>query len=323
MMRIISLLPVKNEAWVLRHTLSQLLKVSDHVLILDDGSTDETRSLIEGDPRITVLNFESNERHVNMSERRRILLDEGRNAGGTHFVFLDADESFSSQAIEKLPSLLSKMEKGQKLAFPWINVWKDNGLFFYSQKDLKNYKDFVFCDDGISTFENQFLSEGRTPGSNTPKNFIKVDANCGSVLHFQKIASARNQLKQAWYRCNELIEGSRSARRINATYEHTRNDSSKNKQALGDLENNGLELLKDPGGGEYLAEMQRIFKTYGVSYFEGLDIWHIPELRDAFKIEKRREPRPALFPRWILTLNNIKNKIKMVYYSLLHKIKHD
>jgi hypothetical protein len=43
--KIIALLPVKNEAWVLEHTLASLSGFCDVILVNDQQSTDGSRSI--------------------------------------------------------------------------------------------------------------------------------------------------------------------------------------------------------------------------------------------------------------------------------------
>jgi hypothetical protein len=40
-----------------------------------------------------------------------------------------------------------------------------------------------------------------------------------------------------------------------------------------------------------LPEAMKHFDEHGVEYFEGLDIWHIPQLRNRFIADTGREPK--------------------------------
>jgi glycosyltransferase involved in cell wall biosynthesis len=221
-MKVISLLPVKNESWVLRFSLKNFSLFSDEILILDDGSQDQLLELVKEFPKVSVIPFSVKEKHVDMSLRRNTLLTEGRARGGTHFVCLDADEVFSQTSIFTLSEILPTLTRGETLLLPWIILAKDseNDTLYFDTKGKKKYKDFIFCDDKISVYEKKFLSESRTPGKDTLKKIVPFEKGC--VLHFIYIAGKRTQLKQAWYRASELIEGTRSARKINATYAVTK-----------------------------------------------------------------------------------------------------
>ncbi|MCK9344971.1 MAG: glycosyltransferase [Candidatus Pacebacteria bacterium] len=309
-MKIITLVPVKNEGWILRFSLKNFSLFSDEIIILDDHSTDDLLEIAQEYPKVRVVPFETTERHVDMSLRRNILLQEGRRSNGTHFVFLDADETFSGEFSKKLKETVSSMDKGATLFLPWVLIRQDNGELCFNSTDRSIYKDFIFSDDGTSTYKKQFLSEERTPGDHTLKTYHSFET--GYVLHFQKIAQKRNQLKQAWYRCSELVEGSRSARRINATYRHSKESVARNKELLKDefTLSNFKDIRTDADYDFYIQQISTLFEQKNIVFFESLDIWDIPELREMFVRKVGRGPEARVFPDWLLFLNDLKNKVK-------------
>lgn len=309
-MKIITLVPVKNESWILRFSLKNFSIFSDEIIILDDNSSDELQEIAKGYPKVKIVPFKTTEKYVDMSLRRNILLNEGRNSGGTHFVFLDADETFSDSFAHNLKEEIASMQRGETLYLPWIFVMQDGKDLCFNPKEKLFYKDFIFYDDGVSIYRKQFLSEERTPGSHTHKRYFPFEK--GYVLHFQKLAQKRNQLKQAWYRCNELIEGARSARRINATYHHSKETGILNKELLQDaFVTLNFDTINQNAGYEfYVSQITALFEQKTISFFEPLDIWDIPELRELFIGEISREPKPRVLPIWLLSLNNLKNKVK-------------
>ncbi len=309
-MKIITLVPVKNESWILHFSLKNFSIFSDEIIILDDNSSDELREIAKGYPKVKIAPFKTAEEHVDMSLRRNILLNEGRNSGGTHFVFLDADETFSDSFANNFREKIASAQKGETLYLPWIFVMQDGKDLCFNSKEKLFYKDFIFYDDGVSIYRKQFLSEERTPGNHDHKRYFPFKT--GYVLHFQKLAQKRNQLKQAWYRCNELIEGTRSARRINATYRHSKETVALDKELLQDAfvtlhfdtinQNTSYEF--------YIHQITALFEQKTISFFEPLDIWDIPELRELFIGKIGMEPKPRVFPNWLLSLNDLKNKVK-------------
>ena len=44
-MKIIAILPVRNEAWIIRHTLTILEQICDVIILADGDSTDKTREI--------------------------------------------------------------------------------------------------------------------------------------------------------------------------------------------------------------------------------------------------------------------------------------
>lgn len=310
-MKIIALLPVKNEAWVLPSYLSSVSKIADEIIALDDSSTDSSVEILKT-AGATVLHYDSTgEKVVNMGRRRQQLLELGRQAGGTHFIWLDADETFSANFIPLARELVTSLIPGQKIAMRWVHAWKNTADYLTDTQSPFGYiwKDFIVCDNPEYEFEEKFLSEARTPG---PSDMVlKLPEEQGTVIHWQFSRWEVTQLKQALYRCTELIEGSRSARRINHTYSVTLPGVELSTLPLPKnwVEKIIAPVIRTVDKGVYLTQIKNIFAQSGIEFFEPLDIWHIPELHQMFVEKTGREPKIKLFPKWLVYLNKIKNKI--------------
>ena len=300
-------MPVKDEEWILNLSLRQLSEISDEVIILNDNSSDKTTEVAKVYKNCTVLDYKEKENFVNMSRRRNVLLEQGRKMGGTHFVMLDADECFSDDFQKDIRNTLSKLSKGQALCLPWTFVFKYGEQIVIDPK-LSIIKDFIFCDDGVSLYEDKALSEGRTPAIRN--NYVIEENKKFAVYHFQYYAEKRNQLKQIWYRCNELIEGKRSAYRINATYLFTKTfkpqqiinvDDAYIKANLSSIKNSDDKFL--------LKRITDLFDLYGIKFFEKLDIWYMKETMDIFINEMKRDPKPSIPSKIIMLVNEYKNII--------------
>lgn len=340
-MKIVALLPVKNEAWILPLYLEAISPIVDSIIAFDDNSTDASATILKNHPKTELykladLNHEL-DTLVDMSARRKFLLNKAREAGATHQIWLDADEIIPSHFYSKIKSAISKMKPGQKLIMPWITLWKTPTEQRVDKVWKKLSKDFIFCDDGVSIFSTQKLSEGRTPSNTLYGNErIVVDI---PVAHYQFVFFKRAMIKQAWYRCHELLQGVRSARRINATYsisednpevqtirtpaEWSLNDPSLNNTEMSNFKVEESSYFKDilkwfdecdlpstPSSGP--QENKRCAK-----FFEGLNIWNIKELRDAFIARVGREPKAQVFPWYILRLNEFRH----LTTSFIYKIK--
>jgi hypothetical protein len=179
----------------------------------------------------------------------------------------------------------------------WLALWKS--ISFYRDDDSvwsNNYKDFIFCDDGLSHHSYAFLGVGRTPGSNDEGSLIRLESeNYGGVLHFQFVSWDRFQLKQAWYRCSELINKPGSAQSINEIYKITLDDPY---AKLAKLPANWIEDLILPKYLESSAvslwhqdDIFNFFDKHGAEFFEGLQIWHIDLLRREFFKRLGRYPK--------------------------------
>lgn len=307
-MKIISLMPIKNEAWILDFSLRQLNEISDVVLLLDDKCSDNSIEIAKKYDKCVVIRFEEKEDYTNMSKKRNILLTEGRKLGGTHFIMLDADECFNYSFQNRIRSLLESMKPGQSLLMPWVLIFSDNSNLV-TDKKLTIEKDFIYCDDKKSVYPERSLSEGRTPGE--PGNYIKLKEAEDSVFHFQYYNEKRTQLKQIWYRCNELIEGKRSAYRINGSYLFTKNIYPRNKTKIEDIFLNGnIQFIKNSETDEVLKEIVKLFDLHGITFFEKLDIWFLKETESIFISRVGRRPKPSIPSNFIIKMNSLKNFIK-------------
>lgn len=308
-MKIIALLPVKNESWVLPTYISSMKKIADEIIALDDDSEDNSVQILR-DNNIQVLASLNNDKIINMSQKRMILLDEGRKRGGTHFIWLDADESFDTNFLKYGKKIIEDLLPGQKIKMRWITLWKSINKERVDGVWSRNFKDVIVCDKSDYNFEDKNLSEGRTQGPN--QNYIELDDNVGVILHFQFIDFEVAQIKQAWYRCIEFIQNKINPRFINNIYSITEDS---NRIKLVDIKKDWFENIIIPKisinrYAIYLNQIFKMFDKYGVQYFESLDVWYIKELKDVFIKKTRRNPKPKKFPCWLIKLNNIKNKIK-------------
>lgn len=307
-MKIIALLPVKNEEWILDTYLSSMKKIADEIIALDDNSTDRTREILNSND-VIIIECEKMEA-VNMSQKRNLLLDEGRKRGGTHFIWLDADESFDYRFLKNGRNIIEKLTPGQKISLPWITLWKSaakeriDGVW----KDIP--KDVIVYDLLEYSFENKELSEARTQGPNN--NILKLSRDDGVILHFQFLNFKDAQIKQAWYRCIELIQSKKSPRRINNTYSIGLDGENITTQETQKEWFNEISIPQQESnkGKWYVDDILRMFDAYGIKHFEPLDIWYVKELKEEFIKKIKRRPKPKKFPQWLVALNIIKNKLK-------------
>lgn len=317
-MKTIALLAVKNEEWILPTYISAMKDLADIIIAIDDGSTDNSRKILEDAGAKVYANSDVvSIGYFNEFLVREKLIELGRQHGGTHFICLDADEAFTSNLRSELKDIMRQMIPGQKIHAPWISLWKSNHEYRNDEKGAfhTSLKDFVFCDDKVSHHPYAYIGVSRCPKPEKEPPGINLPFEKGGVLHFQFTNWKNNELKQAWYRCAELINGKRSARRINVTYSHLF-DTDKAKIYPTPKEwTVGLTLPTIDYATKtwHLEEIIKSFDKLGITFFEPLQIWHIPELRTEFVSRVGREPKPVITPTWILRLNDIKNKVKNLY----------
>lgn len=283
-MKIIALLPFKNESKFLHSYISSIKFVCDGIIAYDDNSEDDGKDIIssyKSDNFFVKIITDANRGHEwRVDKIRNFLIDQGRQMGGTHFVCLDADEAFTSNFTKNGRKIISKLSPGQSLRMQWLALWKD----LYHYRDDKspwsnNYKDFIYCDDGKEKIKEIYLCEPRTPAAE--KNKLILNEKYGAVMHFQFADWQRFQLKQAWYRCKELLKG-KPVHAINEKYSITL-DVFGSKIILNKMPDSWYENFKMPmiesqtiteENCWHLREINKMFAEHGKEKFSKLDIWH-------------------------------------------------
>lgn len=287
MNKIIALLPFKNEEVMLPIYLSNVLPIVDEIIAIDDNSTDNGRKILEQHSNVKVYNNEevlkSGWAEFNIRQK---LLQLGREAGGSHFVCLDADETFSSNFVPIAKHIINKLQPGQKIALQWLCLWKSQNHYRNdSSVWSNNFKDFIVYDSPNLGHDYAFLGVGRTPGPNNDNTWLKLNNKYGSVLHYQFSHWNNFNLKQAWYRMSELIKMPGSENSINQKYSITLDDPNACVKEIPEEWNKNIPKLdlenQEPSW--HIKVIEEWFKEYGVEYFKGLQIWHVPEIRELVK----------------------------------------
>lgn len=219
--RIVALVELRNVEKSVDVFLTALSQIVDSIVILDDHSTDRTRSFIflfnERQARYareaTGGQYPSVEILINKTGDwvreelfdRQVLLATGRDVGGTHFVLLDYDEYISSNCVQSglLRQKILALRPGESLYLPWVELWKSKDLHAVLSEDitmnfLTRRQVVIFGDDGISQF-TQENSVAKVVSSN------KVDRNasihvlrCPRSLCSQPPRYRGNPISKGW-----------------------------------------------------------------------------------------------------------------------------
>lgn len=309
-------MPVKNEKLLLEHSLFNLSKIADHIIIADQMSTDGSREVYKRFKKVQVID-NYNQGHSNIV--RWQLLKEARKIPGNNLIVcVDADEFFPIELFKNYFKKILDFKHGTCFAFKWIQLWKSLNYYNDSGVWKNNWKRIAFIDDRKTNYSKKIVINDHTERiPNFPKsNLIKVEKI--PLIHLQWVSWKKTQIKQAWYRCSELIR-KKPAAEINYLYSVALDNPRTKLKAISKEWFREIALptnLESVSVDWHLNEILSWFKKYGITYFEPLQIWNIKELRDRFIKEKNRQPKPMPINSLSIKIVILKNKLKALFNLL-------
>jgi glycosyltransferase involved in cell wall biosynthesis len=193
---IICIIPVKNESWILQETIAGAFMWADHVIIGDNGSTDDSVKIAR-DAGCQVIDL-----GVAFDEwqRRARLIAAARQIPGRRLIFsMDADELLSANWFGS-PEWLMMLEAapGTQYVSDWVEFLP--GL---AQASIGRYPvTLAFVDDDSPYNDVSFIHSPRIPATSGPVVMLKEI----KLLHCIAIDPQRMMSKHRWYKCVEFIQ---------------------------------------------------------------------------------------------------------------------
>lgn len=308
-MKIIVIMPVKNEAWILPYTLKNFSDFADHIIIADQRSIDKTEEICNQFPKVKLIN---NPYDGYTNEVRFMLLDEARKIEGNNIIVqLDADEFINPDFVKEIHETVKNSNGVVAFRSEWLQLYYNDNSYRVDGVWKDNYKHFAFFDDRKIDYNRDKITNEHI---NRIPNISNTKTLSLPILHVQSLAIKRCEIKQALYMCTERVDGW-NPRKTNNRYSISQfSNNVKTSQIKNEWRNN----IKLPNLEDYatydstkLDDIFKLFDEKGVEHFEPLNIWHTEELRDKFIKDTGRKPtKIKKFPKWLIVLNNIKNKIK-------------
>ena len=304
-MKIIALMPVRNEAWILAHSLACLSSFCDLVLVNDQNSEDESREICRRFPKVVLL--ESPEELI-CEQARWQLLDAARDYDGCNLLWCtDADELMSPVLARRfVDARRNDLPPGTVVECHYYHLWNRADRYRADGRKYAPYwKEIALRDDRRMDFSRARrlpLHEPRVPLDGAAGRIRATDL---PVLHLQWLLFERNQMKQAWYRCRELMDGARTAVAINELYATTLPDPAVRTEEVPASWMEGItlpDLAVDRIPSWQERDILGWFEARTPEFFEPLEIWHIGVLRDEFRRRTGRSPEPdrSYRPSWPL-----------------------
>ncbi len=123
-MKIVAILPVRNEGWILGASLRALLMFVDEVVVslhnCTDDSFDIAREVWKETGRVGVTHWDG-ERWDEM-QQRQTLLETAREFKATHIVTVDADEILCGDLLPTIRQRIEALPLGVMLRLPLLNL---------------------------------------------------------------------------------------------------------------------------------------------------------------------------------------------------------
>ena len=285
-MKIVALMPVRNEQWVLRASVERALQWCDAIVILDHASDDDTSRIIfetleryeslgrEGD-RVSVMSRRGTWAEM---EHRQALLEQGRAMGGTHFALVDADEIITGELLPMIRALVSQLEPGQCLDVPMLPVW---GGLDHVRSDpcvwTRAMLTLAFRDAPGLCWHNRadgYAHHHRAPFGEAPRRLQK---HTPGVMHLQFADPGRLRAKHALYKMQEVLRwpGREPVESVDRKYSQALDETGLQLREIPRLwwkgaDKESIRVGETPWQREKARELLR---EHGAETFRGLELW--------------------------------------------------
>lgn len=279
-MRLSSLTIARNEEWVIRASLTGMLRWCDDAVVLLHASTDGTRDAVEQvsrdhPGRVHILT-EEDPVWREMAHRQRTLA-KAREIGATHMALVDADEFLTNNLTLFVKDMIQDLPSGGVLQLPWLQCWRSFDRYRDDDSSVTSqFASMAFRDAPQLCWRatNGYDFHHREPHE-AVRPFTKPwqEKAVGGFLHLQHAEWPRVAWKHCLYRITELLRWPQfGVPAINARY-------------AGSTDEKGLGLTTFPPdwwGPErsmvienqepwQKAEVIRLIETHGREKFAGLD----------------------------------------------------
>lgn len=290
-MKLVGLMHIRNEQWVLRASVPAALRLVDRLAVIDHASTDDTPVILNemaaAHPgRITTGSFTG--RHYNEAGLRQACLDLGREMGGTHFFWIDADEIVTANTLDTIRHTMGTLAPGQGLELPWIAMWES--LDDHREDEsvwTNNFKRFGFADHpemSFSASRDGYDMHRHTPELADAPSLRPIHTQTeGGVMHLQFANRRRLIAKHAWYKMSETVRfpGRKSPADIDAMYNQALSTQDLRRVRTPKHWWAGYVHLRDcidlNDAPWHEREVLRFWQDNPPGTFDGLELWGLPE----------------------------------------------
>lgn len=208
MEKLVEIMPVRNEGWILGFSLRAALMWADQVVLLNHASTDNTEDIIkevaaEHPGRVYYANsFDDVWKEM---AHRQTLLEMARTLGATHIATVDADEVVTGHCIGMFRehTLLCDTDFSQ---LRWIHLWRDENHYRFDGRWRTQFATTGFRDNPKYCWRTRegYDHHHRAPFNATTYRHLISEGFLSGLMHFQHVNWRRLLAKQAWYQMIEV-----------------------------------------------------------------------------------------------------------------------
>ena len=285
-MKIVAIMPVRNEAWCLRHTLPAVLRWADAVVIVAHCCTDESTEIIRKarldhlDQQVMCAE-ESNPIWHEMQQRQH-MLQWSRILGATHVAIVDADEVLTENLVPGIRDIIEATPPGHMLQLPWVCLRGD--LHHFHADGVWGNAMVSFCfpdqpDFRWSSQERDGYDFHRRHPLGCELFHRPIGRGEGGLIHLQFVRDRALRAKQAHYQMTEVRRwpGRQTPAQLAAMYGlavHQRGRILPVRPGWWPQEVAGIDLTDD-GSTWHEAEIRQWIKEDGRERYAGLDLFGI------------------------------------------------
>lgn len=227
-MKIVAIMPARNEGWVIGLSASAVLRWADSLIVLDHASTDSTPDILrdiarEHSGRVGLIR--QDDAQWPEMEHRQMLLAEARKAGATHIATIDADEVLTANLVPDIRGMFAACPAGAILQLPWQCLRGSIGQVHQSGVWASQFASSGFPDDPLwhwsSAERGGYQYHHRHPMGKPLIPYRPVGFSRGGLMHLQFVDDRRLRAKQALYKMQEVVRwpGRMSVPQINDYYD--------------------------------------------------------------------------------------------------------
>ena len=289
--KLIGMIPVRNEDWCLGFTLRVALRWCDEVMVFLHACTDRSQEIAvsiarEHNPRVSVHAHDGEQ--WDEMKHRQTLLELARRRGATHLAMIDADEFLTADLTDAhgvpIRLLVNRLEPGQLLDLPGYNLREQLTTWAYHSNGVWGNRWFstAFPDSpGACWGGDQF--HHREPMGVAWRRVRPVAQGDAGTLHLWGASERRLRAKHALYKITERLRWPDKPAAVIERYygQATTPRELWTFRAVPtrwlDTYQDYMQYLQIAAEPWQVAEVKRLVEQYGYEKFIGLDLLGVPE----------------------------------------------